>query len=337
MALKNGSCPDLLEKMFFRNITNGKREGRIVNRTLTAVPGLLVGHATDRETHTGCTAILCPSGFTPGIHVPGFAPASRETELMYPEALVESVHGLCLAGGSAFGLAAATGVVRFLRERNVGFETPFARVPIVPGAAIFDLDLNTAPGLLPDESMGYAAARAASGLPVEQGAVGAGTGARCGRVAGFERPAKSGLGSWGMQVGEVVVSALVVLNALGNVYDPDTGDWLAGGHDAAGKRLEGASLYSLLAGQEVDSRLNTVLVVVATNVPLSKVGASRLARMSGTGLSRVLRPAHMLFDGDIVFALASREGPCAGENLLGVMGAEAVSRAAVSAIHAVNG
>ena len=110
--------------------------------TLTSVPGILVGHATDASSHTGCTAILCPEGFTPGIHVPGFAPASRETELIYPEALVESVHGLCLSGGSAFGLAAATGVVRFLQEQHVGFETPFARVPIVPGAAIFDLDLN---------------------------------------------------------------------------------------------------------------------------------------------------------------------------------------------------
>lgn len=306
-----------------------------MSMTLTSVPGILVGHTTDTSSHTGCTAILCPEGFTPGIHVPGFAPASRETELMYPEALVESVHGLCLSGGSAFGLAAATGVVRFLREQHVGFETPFARVPIVPGAAIFDLDLNTAPGTLPDEAMGYAAAMAASDRPVEQGAVGAGTGARCGRVAGFEHPAKSGLGSWGIQRGDVIVSALVVLNALGNVYDPDTGAWLAGGHDDAGRRLEGEALYKLLGTQEVESRLNTVLVAVATNAPLSKVGASRLARMSGTGLARVLRPVHMLFDGDIVFALSAKEGPHAGENLLGVMGAEAVARAAVSAIHAL--
>ena len=309
--------------------------GASMDMTLTSVPGLFVGHATDMVSRTGCTAILCPSGFTPGIHVPGFAPASRETELMYPESLVESVHGLCLAGGSAFGLAAATGVVRFLRERHVGFETPFANVPIVPGAAIFDLDMNTAPGILPDENMGYAAAGAASARPVEQGAVGAGTGARCGRVAGFERPAKSGLGSWGMQVGDVIVAALVVLNALGNVYDPDTGMWLAGGHDENGQRLEGVLLYNLLAGQEVHSRLNTVLVAVATNVPLSKVGTSRLARMAGTGLSRVLRPSHMLFDGDIVFALSAKDGPQASENLLGAMGAEAVSKAAVSAIRAL--
>ena len=307
-----------------------------MSMTLTSVPGILVGHATDTAACTGCTAILCPSGFTPGVHVPGFAPATRETALMRPEALVESVHGLCLAGGSAFGLAAATGVVRFLWERGIGFETPFARVPIVPGAAIFDLDLNKRSGLLPDEDMGHRAAEAASSSPVEQGAVGAGTGARCGRVAGFERPAKSGLGSWGMRIGDVIVAALVVLNALGNVYDPDTGEWLAGGHDASGRRLEGEALYAALSdGQKERSRLNTVLVVVAANSPLSKMGTSRLARMAGTGLPRVLRPAHMLFDGDVVFALSSKEGPHAEEDLLGVMGAEAVARATVSAIRAV--
>ena len=313
----------------------------IPNTTLTAIPGILVGHATDTVVHTGCTAVLCPEGFVPGVYVPGFAPASRETDLMRPEALVDRVHGICLAGGSAFGLAAATGVVRYLREKDKGFPTAFGRVPIVPAAALFDLDLNTAPGFLPDENMGYTAASAANDLPVPQGSIGAGTGARCGRVAGFDGAAKSGLGSFAMEHGDVRVAALAVVNALGNVYDPDTGEWLAGGHDAAGRRMEGPVLYDALAARLDVPKLNTVLIVVATNVPLDKTGTSRLARMAATGLPRVLRPAHMLSDGDIVFALSAPRGlipsaPRADIDLLGILGAEAVARAiALAVMHSV--
>ena len=163
------------------------------NTTLTAIDGLLAGHSTDDRNHTGCTAILCPQGFTPGIAVPGFAPGCRETELMRPESQVDTVHGLLLAGGSAFGLAAADGVMRFLREQGHGFAMPHGVIPIVPGAVIYDLDMNARPGVLPDADMGYAAARAASAAPLAEGAVGAACGAMSTMPGGTSWPAGASL------------------------------------------------------------------------------------------------------------------------------------------------
>lgn len=313
-------------------------QGDTMNRTLTAIDGLFVGHATDAHNQTGCTAILCPQGFTPGIAVPGFAPGSRETELMRPESLVDVVHGILLAGGSSFGLAAADGIVRFLRAQGYGYPMPDGNIPIVPGAVIYDLDMNRKAGELPDAGMGYAAAAAANAAPVAQGCVGAGTGALCGRLFGMARsgrPSKAGLGSALVARKGIQTAALVVVNALGNVHEPDTGAWLAGGKDAEGRPLDRETMLTALAGDV--SKSNTVLTVVATNVPLSKVQASRFARMAGTGLARTIRPAHLVYDGDIVFALAARQAMPEGsgpwtENLLGALGAEAVARAAANAV-----
>lgn len=309
------------------------------NDTLTAVEGLLVGHATDAINHTGCTAVLCPEGFTPGLAVPGFAPGCRETELMRPESLVDRVHGLMLAGGSAFGLAAADGLMRFLSERGKGFVMPHGVVPIVGGAVIYDLDMNGRPGALPDAAMGYAAAENSSDRPVEQGSTGVGTGARCGRLffaRGEQALWKSGLGSAAERHGGVIVAAMTVVNALGNVHDPATGAFLAGGRRPDGTPFGEAELRESLAGGDAPAS-NTVLTVVATNAPLDKAQTSRLARMAGTGLARCLRPAHLTLDGDIVFALASRRPLPAGvgpwtEDLLGSMGADAVARAVVAAV-----
>lgn len=314
------------------------------NDTLTAVDGLLAGHATDTANHTGCTAILCPEGFTPGIAVPGFAPGCRETELMRPESLVDRVHGLVLAGGSAFGLAAADGVVRFLRERGTGFVMPHGIVPIVGGAVIYDLDMNGRAGLLPDAAMGYAAAKAASAAPVVQGSVGAGAGARCGRLffaRGEKATQKCGLGTAVERYDGILVAALTVVNALGNIHDPRTGAFLAGGRREDGTPFSEEEMRDSLAGRDTPPS-NTVLTVVATNVPLDKVQTSRLARMAGTGLARCLRPAHLTLDGDIVFALSSRQPlpDAAGswtENLLGALGADAVARAVVAAAEAAAG
>ena len=311
------------------------------NDTLTAIPGILVGHAVDADQSTGCTAILCPAGFTPGIAVPGFATGCRETELMRAEALVDAVHGILLSGGSAFGLAAADGVVRFLREQGHGRAMPHGRIPIVPGAIIYDLDVNMQPGLLPDATMGYEAARNASSSPVERGRAGAGTGARCGRMFGMGGQGKTspgGLGSALVNHGEITVAALVVVNALGNIHDPETGAFIAGGRDQAGRAYSRSATYGILAGGDVP-QTNTVLTVVAANVPLDKAATSRLARMAGTGLARAIRPAHLTYDGDIVFALSPKPGPESpagpwSENLLGAMGADAVSLAAVDAVRA---
>lgn len=310
-----------------------------MNDTLTAIPGIFVGHATRAELHTGCTAILCPQGCTPGIAVPGFAPGSRETELMRPESLVDRVHGITLSGGSAFGLAAADGVMRYLQEQGHGFVMPHGIVPIVPAAVIYDLDMNASQCRLPDAGMGHAAAAAATDAPVAQGAVGAGTGARCGRLFyqydGRDASQKAGLGSALACHGSICVGALVVLNALGNVVHPQTGAFLAGGREANGTPLGEEATLTALAGGNAPSS-NTVLAVVATNVPLDKVQTSRLARMAATGLARCLRPAHLTLDGDVVFALASRQPlpPQAGpwtEDLLGALGADAVARATVAA------
>lgn len=314
------------------------------NQTITAIEGLLAGHCTDDEAVTGCTAILCPEGFTPGVYVPGFAPGSRETELLRPESRVEEVHGILLTGGSAFGLAAADGVVRWLRERGYGLPTAYAIVPIVAGAVIYDLDMNRQPGILPDAAMGYAACQAASAEPLAQGSLGAGTGARLGRLFNLtkdnRRSSKSGLGTALVERGGILVGAVVVVNALGNLHDPENGVFISGGKDAHGHPLGHEEMLAILAGETIPQS-NTVLVAVAANVPLSKVQASRLARMAGAGLARCIRPAHLTFDGDVVFALAAKKPLPAGvgswsENLLGAMGAEAVVKAAVNAVKFVN-
>ncbi|MDR1045241.1 MAG: P1 family peptidase [Candidatus Adiutrix sp.] len=309
------------------------------NQTLTAIPGLLAGHAADADQSTGCTAILCPAGFTPGLAVPGFAPGCRETELMRPESLVEVVHGLLLSGGSAFGLSAADGLVRFLREQGHGLVMPHGTIPIVPGAVIYDLDGNRKPGLLPDAAMGYAAARDASAAPLPRGRVGAGTGARCGRLYSLEGPDRTspgGLGSSLVEYRGVLVGAVVVVNALGNVHDPGTGICVAGGRDESGRFFDRETSYAVLAGDAVP-RSNTVLTVVASNIPLDKTATSRLARMAATGLARTIRPAHLTYDGDIVFALSPKEAPKGftgswSENLLGAMGGEAVALAVLDAV-----
>jgi len=310
------------------------------NRTITGIPGLLAGHVTDQENCTGCTAILCPEGFTPGVALPGFAPGSRETELLRPESTVDAVHGILFAGGSGFGLAAADGIVRFLREQGIGLAMPQAAIPIVPGAVIYDLDMNRKAGSLPDAAMGYAAAMAANDAPLAEGAVGAGTGARCGRLFsmgnGPDYTEKSGLGSTLLEWKGIRMAALVVVNALGNVHDPTNGALLAGGRDAAGRPFSREAMLAALAGEDLPQS-NTVLTLVATNAPLDKVRATRLARMAGTGLTRSIRPAHLAYDGDIVFALSSKRPSPAGagnwtDSLLGALGAEAVALATARAV-----
>jgi L-aminopeptidase/D-esterase-like protein len=270
----------------------------------------------------------------------GFAPGSRETELLRPESTVDTVHGLLFAGGSAFGLAATDGVVRFLCEQGTGLAMPHAVIPLVPAAVIYDLDMNRKAGSLPDAAMGYAAAMAASDAPLAEGAVGAGTGARCGRLFnpgnGPDRTEKSGLGSALLEWRGIRVAALVVVNSLGNVHDPASGVFLAGGRDRVGRPREREAMLAALAGENLP-RSNTVLTVVATNAPLDKVQATRLARMAGTGLARGIRPAHLAYDGDLVFALASRrplpaEAGAWTDSLIGTLGAEAVAQAVVRAV-----
>ncbi len=305
--------------------------------TLTDIEGIMVGQVTDRKNHTGCTAILCPEGAAAGMELRGMAPGSRETNLFDPLTRTEEIHGILLTGGSAFGLAAASGVMRWLSENGYGLQTSCGRVPLVPAAVIYDLFFNQSFGL-PDEAMGYEAARIASTNPVEQGCVGAGTGATAGKLAGIDRAMKTGVGSAGYEAGGIKVAALSVVNPVGDVVDPETGDILAGVRSPDGRSISGAmaaikdglSIFTIAAS-------NTVLGVVATEAKLTKIQAARVARMASCGFARAIRPASTLHDGDMVFALSTGKGPPVDENIIGAFGAEALAQAIASAARSAKG
>ena len=303
------------------------------NATLTGVPGILVGHAEEIEHQTGCTAILCPEGAVCGVDVRAFAPGSIETALLNPEARLAEVHGVLLTGGSAFGLAAAAGMVRWLAERGYGVETAFARVPLVPGAVIYDLNFNQSYSK-PDFDTGYRAADAANDHPVVQGCVGAGLGATCGKMAGFHRAMKSGLGSSLIRYGELFIGAMAVVNPLGDVYDPANGTLLAGVRTEDGRGLAGTDevIRAMTALFKPPETSHTVLGLVATNARLSKVQTSRVARMASAGIARAVRPAHLIYDGDTVFALATGRGPEGDESIIGALGADALAKAIVAGV-----
>ena len=314
---------------------------------LTAVSGLRVGHAHDAQALTGCTVILCEKGAVAGVDQRGGAPGTRETDALRPLHLVERVHAVVLTGGSAFGLDAATGVMRYLEERGVGYDTGVAKVPIVPAAVIFDLAVGRS-DVRPDARMGYAACEAASDGPVAEGNVGAGMGATVGKILGMGRAMKSGLGTASVDAGGgVVVAALVVVNPLGDVIDPESGAILAGARNPAKGPLrfgEGVFADTLrvmrsLAGRTAlrfASRGNTVVGVVATNARLTKEEANKVAQMAQNGVARTVRPAHTMFDGDTIFCLATGQKK-ADVNIVGAFAAEAVAQAIVRAVMLAEG
>ncbi len=272
---------------------------------ITDVEGIRVGHATDLEAATGCTVVLCEAGAVAGVEVRGGAPGTRETDLLHPLNRVQQVHGVLLTGGSAFGLAAADGVMQYLEERGAGYDVVVAKVPIVPAAVIFDLWLGR-PDVRPTASMGYAACQAATTGPVEEGTVGAGTGATVGKLYGPIGAMKGGVGTWSIRLPEgQVVAALVVVNAVGDVLSAD-GSVLAGTRDPATGALVGSA--ALLQSGYIPPRMlgqSTVLGVVATNVALSKVECNRLARVAHHGLAMAVSPSHTTLDGDTFFALST--------------------------------
>ena len=259
---------------------------------ITRVEGIRVGHVTDLSGITGCTVVLCPSGTTGSVDVKGGAPGTRETDAIRPGTSVNQIHAVLLTGGSAFGLAAAGGVARWLEEREIGFDTGVARVPIVPAAVLFDLAIGDA-SARPDEAAGYAACEAAAEGDVEEGSVGAGTGATVAKEPDPAAGWKGGVGSASIEEGVVVVSALAVVNALGAVVDED-------GAPIAENRNPGAEPQRWPGA-------NTTLVVVATNATLSKERAQLLAQSGNEGLSLAVTPAHTMWDGDTVFAIATGE------------------------------
>lgn len=291
--------------------------GPAADRGLTAVDGVRVGHWTHAEARTGCTVVLTPdAGWTASGLVLGAAPGTRETALLEPDKSVRQAHAIVLAGGSAFGLDAASGVVRWLEARGVGLETPFARVPIVPAAVLYDLGVGRA-DVRPDAEAGAAAAQAADDGAVACGAVGVGTGATVGKMRGFERAVASGVGSVSMRVGNATVAALAVSNAVGCLVDPSTGQAVAGEEVTA---TEAAELLSFQG-------TNTSLVVVATDARLDKAGCRSLAVAGHAGIARVTRPSHTANDGDTVFVLASGDAEPIPPAVLGPAVQEVVAAA----------
>lgn len=295
-----------------------------MKRSLTDVPGLEVGHAQNEQALTGCTVVLCRQGAVAGVDVRGGAPGTRETDLLNPVNMVPQVHAIVLAGGSAFGLEAATGVMRYLEEQHIGFKTPDAEVPIVPAAILYDLNLGQA-SVRPDAAMGYLAATQASAAPPAEGNVGAGTGASVGKMRGMPYAMKAGVGTWSMDLNGLVIGALVAVNAVGDVVDPQTGRIVAG--------LRSGSTLNWMKRNQAHTAIhsNTVIGVVATNAKLTKAEATKVAQMAQDGLAQSIRPAHTQFDGDTIFALATGERR-ADITPVGAFAAEVLARAIVRAV-----
>ena len=312
------------------------------NNSITDVTGIEVGHAQDEEALTGCTAILCRKGAVGGVDVRGSAPGTRETDLLNPVNLVQKVQAVLLAGGSAFGLDAATGVVRYLDEQGIGFDSGVVKVPIVPAAILFDLGLGRA-DRRPDAEMGYQAATSATTDPPREGNAGAGMGASVGKMLGSKQAMKTGIGTASIEIGGgVVVGALFAVNAFGDVVDPGTGEIVAGlrSTDVGPIRLgqegyfaDSLKMMKTFFGRTVLSfatRTNTVIGVVAVNADLTKVEATKMAQMAHDGLARAIRPAHTMLDGDTIFALATG-GKKADISTVGAYAAEATTQAILRA------
>ncbi len=300
------------------------------NETITAVKGIQVGHATKLRARTGCTVVLCLPGGAAGVDVRGFAPGTRETDAVRPGRRVGQAHAILLTGGSAFGLDAAAGVMRFLEQRDAGFPTPHGVVPIVPAAVIYDLGVGD-PRVRPDKAMGYRACKAATDDPVPGGRVGAGAGATVGKAPGL-RPADGGIGSACAKLRNgVVVGALVVVNAVGSVVDPATGETVAGGRDQASGRSVATTLKSPPGRGPGMPGTNTTIGVVATDAVLSPVEADSVAAMAHDGIARAIRPSHTLYDGDTLFALSTGKRR-ADVNAVGIVAAEVVAKAILDAV-----
>ena len=304
--------------------------------SITRVAGIEVGHFTDTRRPTGCSVVIARAGAVAGVDVRGAAPGTRETDLLHPSNLVDRAHAILLAGGSAWGLDAAAGVMRWLEEQGIGLDVKFGLVPIVPGAVLFDLPVGDA-RIRPDAAAGYQACLAASRQPPAQGNVGAGAGALVGKLFGLARAMRGGIGSASVTLDGVTVGALVACNALGDVIDPDTGQVIAGARTADGKALLNIR-RAILAGELPTPLLagtNTTIGVIATDAILTKAQAHRLAQVAHDGLARSINPVHTLSDGDALFALGTgQSGKTAGMMVLGTLAAEVTARAVVRAIRA---
>lgn len=318
---------------------------KILHNSITDIPGIRVGHSQDEVALTGCTVILCEGGAVGGVDQRGGAPGTRETDALHPIHLVNVVHGVVLSGGSAFGLDSASGVVRYLEERGVGFDVRVAKVPIVPAAILFDLGIGQA-DVRPGPEMGYQACLNASTDPPAEGNVGAGAGATVGKILGMQHAMKSGIGSASLAIGGgIYVGAIAAVNVFGDVIDPATGEIVAGvrlvhtGPLKIGKGPYFADTLEVmrsLTGRTVlgfASHEHTAIGAVATNAKLTKEQTNKVAQMAHDGLARTVRPAHTMLDGDIIFALATGERR-ADVNIVGAFAAQVFAQAVLRAVWA---
>ncbi len=304
--------------------------------SITDVPGVKVGHAQDLDGATGCTVIVFENGAAAGVDVRGGAPGTRETDCLRPENIVEKIHAVFLAGGSCFGLDCAAGIMHYLEEHDIGFETGIARIPIVPGAILFDLNLGNKKAR-PDSEMGYIACQRASGENHMQGNVGAGAGATVGKVGGLPTMMKGGLGTASWESDGLVVGTMVAVNCLGDVLDPETGRILAGTLTQDFRRFaDSVKLLCTAPWSQAGFPTNTTIGVVATNARLTKAMAIRVAVMAHDGYARAIRPAHTLSDGDTVFCVST--GDMAAEvSALGAVAARVTAQAVANGIREAEG
>jgi len=299
---------------------------------ITDVEGIRIGHFTDSRRPTGCTVVLYEPGAVAGVDVRGSAPGTRETDLLKPTNLVDKVHGILLSGGSAFGLDAATGVMRYLEERNAGFATVAGKVPIVPAAILYDLHIGDGK-IRPDAEAGYNACMNAKTGPVDEGSVGAGAGATVGKIGNL-RPMKGGIGTSSIRLPNgLVVGAIVAVNCSGDVIDPKSGSILAGARTA-----DGQNFFNIVEGYRsghVASPIgqNTTIGVVATNARFDKTQLTKIAEMSHDGMARSIHPAHTASDGDTLFAITTgTSGVTPNLTAIGVLAAEAITEAILRAV-----
>ena len=308
--------------------------------SITDIPGVRVGHTTIAARPTGCTVVLVEPAAVASVDVRGGAPGTRETDLLDPKNSVEHVNAIVLAGGSAFGLDAAGGVMRYLAERQIGYATSAGPVPIVPAAILFDLNVGQRPDVRPDAQCGYDAARRATGGPIEEGSVGAGAGATVGKILGLTRAMKGGIGTAAIRTADgLIVGAIVAVNASGSVIDPRTSRPVAGVRTADGRGLEDPfALVRQGIAAPGPAREHTTIGVIETNARLSKAQVRKVAEMAHAGIARTIVPAHTPADGDALFALAtgnlSREANVAA---VGAIAAEAVSDAILRAVRMAKG
>ena len=317
---------------------DSKSEAVQMEIPVSEIRQIRIGQVENAEAGTGCTVLICPEGMRAGLDIRGGGPAGRETQLLNPLMAAQTIHAVVLAGGSAFGLGAANGVMRFLEEHDIGYDVGVTKVPLVVQSDIFDLTVGSS-SVRPDEAMGYEAARQAMEAPnYRDGNYGAGCGATVGKIAGMETCMKTGIGSYAIQIGELQIGAVVVLNALGDVYDWKTGTQIAGLRTEDGKALRSTSEYMKGSLRMAENKFvaNTTLAVVITNGDFDKAQLCKIAGMAHNGYARAIRPVHTSADGDSIYAVSVGSVPV-DQDLTGLLAAEVVSEAILRAAQNAEG